>query len=252
MKTSRKRKQPRRRPRFAWLGVPVAGMILGGGLALAANGGESSRWLAAQLRAPRFALRAVEFLGLETINVRDLFERSGINGSLPLIDLDLDAIEERVCTHPRLVSCVAARIPPNRLVIEVEERVPVARLSDGRGVDLEGARFPLAQGEGVKLTVLEGPVDWALPFLAAARAAGVELAEVEARAATDIRFRPKGQAMRVLVGPEPAASLRDWLRLRDTSLLRGYAAREVDLRFRGSAVLRDFRKSQRGEEDGSE
>ena len=250
MRTSKKRKKPRRLPRVAWLGVPVVGMILGGGLALAANGGESSRWVAAQLRTPRFALRAVEFLGLETVAVRDLFERSGINGSLPLLDLDLDAIEERVCTHPRLASCVAARIPPNRLVIEVEERVPVARLSDGRGVDLEGARFPLAEGEGVELTVLEGRVDWALPLLAAAHAAGVELAEVEARAAADIRFQPKGRAVRVLVGSEPAASLRDWLSLRDTSLLRGYAAREVDLRFRGSAVLRDFRKSQGGEEDG--
>ena len=78
-----------------------------------------------------------------------------------------------------------------------------------------------------------------------------KLAEIEIRSQSDLLVRPVERALRLRIGPDAEASLRTWLRIRDTDLLGRYAAREVDLRFRGSVVLRELRKTTRGREDGS-
>lgn len=233
--------------------VASVGALLGAGISLYLHSGDAARaWLSAELREPRYRLETVEFLGLAKLNPQSLVEQAGLSTAVPLIDLDSDALATKFASHPRVASCIAARIPPDRLVIEIDERVPVAQLAGkAQGVDLEGVTFPLLSGEGADLTTVRGKVEWALPLLRAAHEHGVGLALVQARAANDLRFRPLGHQLQVRVGSDPDTSLRGWLQIRESGLLHSYAAREVDLRFRGNAVLRDFGTTKQGGEDGS-
>jgi len=250
---TRKQKSRRHRRSRSWI-VLAALCALGlGGVALHARSTHAARnWLSEKVRAPRFTLEVVEFIGLERLDPEVLLRLARLTSSLPLIDLDLDILIERMSSHPRVASCVAARIPPDRLVVEIEERVPVARRAERReGLALDGVAFPLMGDEGATLPELRGEVKWALPLLRAAQELGVELAEIEIRSQSDLLVRPVERALRLRIGPDAEASLRTWLRIRDTDLLGRYAAREVDLRFRGSVVLRELRKTTRGREDGS-
>ena len=227
--------------------------MLGAGVALYLHSSDAVRtWLSVELREPRYWLETVEFLGLAKLSPQSLVEQAGLSTAVPLIDLDPDALAAKFASHPRVASCIAARIPPDRLVIEIDERVPVAQLAGkAQGIDLEGVTFPLLSGEGAGLTTVRGKVEWALPLLRAAREHGVELAVVQARAANDLRFRPVGHQLQVRVASDPDTSLRGWLQIRESGLLRSYAAREVDLRFRGNALLRDFGTTKQGGEDDS-
>jgi hypothetical protein len=252
---TRKRK-PTRRPRRAWIAITALGVLGVCGFALHARSGHPAQtWLSEKLRAPRFRLQAVEFLGLEKLAPMKLLERAGLGSRVPLIDLDPDVLIGKLSSHPRVASCVAARIPPRRLVVEIEERVPVARIAGTQdGVDIEGARFPLAASEAAALTSVRGDVRWALPLLRTAQELEVKLVAVDVRARDDLRFRPADREVEVRVGLDPAMSLRGWLRIRDSGLLQSHAARRVDLRFQGSALLRDFRKTKKskgGGQDGS-
>ncbi|MFQ5515713.1 MAG: cell division protein FtsQ/DivIB [Myxococcota bacterium] len=239
--------------RVLWLGL---GALALGGLALGASRGpEAAAWTLAQLRAPRFQLRTLEFLGLHSLAAEELAVRSGLIGGVPLIDIAVRSVRERVCTHPRIAACSVARIPPDLLVFEIEERVPVARLAERElGVALDGGVFPLQEKEAAGLTVLRGPVEPALPLLEVARRLGVELGTLLVRDASDLRFQPRGRDIEVRVGTEPERSLTAWLRLADSERLRASAAHEVDLRFRGHAVLRDFSKTKTGgdEQNGTQ
>jgi hypothetical protein len=89
---------------------------------------------------------------------------------------------------------------------------------------------------------VSGEPDRALPVLEAARALGVNVASVETLRDDAVRVRPLGRTALLVVGRDPRASLADWRRLADSGLVEETGAREVDLRFRGNPVLRDFPK----------
>ena len=249
----RRRRKRSARSKRVWMTSVGIGAVLGAGVALYLHSGDAARaWLSAELREPRYWLETVEFLGLAKLSPQSLIEHAGLSTAVPLIDLDPDVLATKLASHPRVVSCIAARIPPDRLVIEIDERVPVAQLAGkAQGIDLEGTLFPLVDNEGAELPTVHGKVEWALPLLRAAKERGVKLAVVQARAANDLRFRPVGHQVQVRVASDPDTSLRGWLQIRESGLLRSYAAREVDLRFRGNALLRDFGTTKQGGEDGS-
>ena len=74
-----------------------------------ARSGDAARtWLSEKLRAPRFRLEAVEFLGLEKLAPMKLLKRAGLGSRVPLIDLDLDVLIGKLSSHPRVASCVAS------------------------------------------------------------------------------------------------------------------------------------------------
>jgi hypothetical protein len=230
--------------------VAAAAIAVGVGLAGAARSASALDWLGS-LRGERFQLRAVEWLGLEHLAADELLQRAGLHGGTPLVDLELAAIEAAIAEHPRVARCRAGRLPPDRLLVEVEEREPLAVLEPGElGVDAEGRRFPLAPAEGEALPRLAGDADAALPLLVAARDAGVALGSIRVAAAHDVRFVAVGYQVEVRTAGDPARSLRDWARLISSGLLVEHGARSIDLRFPGEAVLSEF-DSKEGGKDGS-
>lgn len=200
------------------------------------------------LRGERFRLRHVDWLGLRTLDGPALVASLGIEAGTPLVDLDVDAIVEKLAKHPRVAFASGLRIPPDRLLLSVHERVPIAWLEPGSvGIDADGARFPLSPTETAGLPRVTGDGGRALPLLRAARERGVILASVAAPAPGDVRFRPADLEVDVRVGSDPARALADWERVAKTGLVRGYGAGEVDLRFANGAVMRAFASKKENE-----
>jgi hypothetical protein len=239
------------RLRFGWLSLlaataagTVAGLAYAAGHAQLMGGLRDE--LRAALREPRFWLRRVDFIGLDSLRAAELWSLAGVEHGTPLIDLDTTRLSGAVAAHPRVASCRAVRLPPDRLVVEVEERVPIARDAQrGEGIDASGERFPLLPGEGEALPRLEGMTVLALPLLLAARAHGVALEAVDARPG-DLRIRPAGSSALVRLGNDAERSLHTWQRVRASGLVEAYGAAEVDLRFPGDAVLRGIRRKGGG------
>ncbi|MEE9279360.1 MAG: FtsQ-type POTRA domain-containing protein [Myxococcota bacterium] len=245
------RAAPRRSPR-RWPWAVAAALVfasLGAGLGYAASAGQLAS-LQLKLRGPALQLRRVEFVGLERLDARALWRRAELPADAPLIDIDPAQVAARIAEHPRVERCQVLRLPPGRLLIGVRERVPVAvEAETGHGVDEQGARFPLQPGEPERLPRLDGSVRRALPLLRAARELGVAIRSVRSRGARELDFEPWAGEIRVRVGADVRAGLRDWLRLDASGLVGVYGAREVDLRFAGSAVLRQL--NHKGGEDGT-
>ena len=185
-------------------------------------------------------LRTIEVIGLRTLEARALIADLGLADGTPLRGIDVEQVAARVAAHPRVLGCRALRIPPDRLLLDVLEREPLARLASGEGIDSEGQHFELGGNEAAELPRVEGQPESALPLLRAAAALGLEIESAVARAPDDVRFRPANRDVWVRIGSNPEPALRDWLQLADAGLLLPDNAREVDLRFSGSAVLRDF------------
>lgn len=195
------------------------------------------------LRGPSFQLARVELLGLDRLEPAEILKLASLRAGMPLLDLDPQAVKDAVTSHPRVASCRAARLPPNAILVEVTERVPLAALHEGgkpsgEGLDTEGERIPLTPEESSALPGIEGDSDLALPLLRAAADSGLALARVVARGPHDVAFEPSDWKLRVRTGTDPVRAIGDWIRLVRTAQVHPHDAGEVDLRFRGRAVLR--------------
>jgi hypothetical protein len=254
---SRRRPARRRRKAAARLRpgpvAAAAGVLLAANLFLAAGPQPLSmaglmRWDPREwLRDPNLQLRRISFVGLETLEAAQLSDALELPEAIQLIDLDADRACERMARNPRVARCNAVRLPPDSLLVEIEERHPAARLArSDRGISSDGVVLPLRAGEEAGLPRIEGNLQGALQLLRTADRAGVSIDSIDARDRADLVFRPSGADLRVRVGGDLDAALHDWQRMRRTGLIEIYAAREVDLRFRGGAVLRDFEINDRG------
>ncbi len=237
------------------IAIVLGAGVLSGGLAFALTAERSPISLEKfheKLRSERFRLSRVEFIGLNAVLAEDLLARAEIPKNVPLIDLDLAYICERVKSHPRISDCTATRLFPDRLVLGVEERIPLASVVNKKtGFDVNANLFVLTPEEIERLPQVNGDPQHALPLLALASEFQIEIQSIDARKPDDLRFQPRDRTLEIRVGADPRASLLDWLRLRESGLLQGYAAQEVDLRFPGSTVLRRFQDLTEGEKDGS-
>ncbi len=199
------------------------------------------------LRSERFALRQVDFVGTSSLDAATLWNSVGIAAGTALIDVDPDVVASALAAHPRIARVRVARVLPGRLVIGISERVPVAlEMSSGLGLSESGARFPLVKGEAELLPQVSGEARRALPVIAAARNRGVELATVDAPRSREVRVRAVGRPTVLVLGRNQDAALADWQQLANSGLVESTGAGEVDLRFRGSPVLRGIPKSTGG------
>jgi len=203
------------------------------------------------LRQPRFQLHEIELIGLRALSPADLQRHLAVPTGLPLIDLDVDRVCARLHEHPRVASCVGMRLPPNRVVLEILERRPIARLLDSAmGIDATGFELPLLPEELAALPRVRGEAARALPLLEAAERHGLRIYSVEVTAAGLVTFQPAGSQLQVHVGSDVDAALARFELLLESGLHERYSAREIDLRFDGSAILRDFRQQQERMENG--
>ncbi|HTO06207.1 MAG TPA: FtsQ-type POTRA domain-containing protein [Myxococcota bacterium] len=199
-------------------------------------------------RGELFRLHHVEFVGVRALDHDSLWKLTGIAANTPLVDLDPARASSALAKHPRIAHARAMRIPPDRLVIAVTERTPIAfELRSGLALDQSGARFPALPGEAERLPQLTGEPRFALPVVAAARDTGLNLASVEAASASEIHVRTLGNPVRLVVGRDARASFADWRQLSDSDVVESTGAQEVDLRFRSNPVLRDLHKPAGGE-----
>jgi len=237
-------------PRPLKLGLGVLALVFAGAW-VHHHGYASPEWLRTGLRGPGFALRHVDFVGARALDRSELCRLAGVLAGTPLVDLDPQRVSEALAAHPRIERVRAMRLPPDRLVISLVERVPVAlEAESGLALDASGERFPPLSDEVARLPLLSGDPRAALPVIAAAREAGLNLASVDARSRGEVRVRALGRAVQLVVGRDAVASFADWRQLADSDLVESQGAQEVDLRFRSNPVLRDFKRTTGGGEDG--
>jgi cell division protein FtsQ len=203
-------------------------------------------------------VRALALIGSAHTEPKRIAEASGLAAGVPLAQVDAGALAARLEQLPWVASARVARLAPNRVVVGIQERIPVAVavLADGTRllVDAEGTAFaPAPPGtEGPELRglarvpappapdpALAGGVQllaaWAalgLPELRGLEIAGDAPAELPAA----LLREPE---LRVLIGAgESAAKLE-----RLEEILAGARAElarvaEIDLRFGDQGVLR--------------
>jgi hypothetical protein len=242
------------RPRWLRIGGAIATLVaLGAGAAWALSPDGTEGGWHALLHRPAFALRRIDFVGLRALDPEALRRMARLEPGIALVDVNPREVAGALARHPRISSARAARVPPGRLVVGIREREPLAVDAETlEGIDAGGARFPLEPAEIEALPRVRGDAAQALRVLAAARSLAVELGEVEADAET-ASAAPAGESVRLRLGGDPQRDLSNWLRLRASGLLARHQAREIDLRFEGSAVLRDFpTEHEEGTPDGSQ
>lgn len=148
---------------------------------------------------PVLAVRTVQVDGTATLTVDQVRKAAQVPRGVPLLRIDLGSVEDRVARLPQIRDVQAARGWPDRIVVTVAERVPVAVVGErGRRslVDADGVLFDTVTGDApqgvVPLDVADpGPEDPATRAgLAAVRAlpAGLreEVVEVAAPNPDDI------------------------------------------------------------------
>jgi cell division protein FtsQ len=129
----RRRRPGRRRPLLAVL--VVLGTVLLGWLLWA---------------GPLLAVGSIQVDGVSILPEEQVREAAGVAAGTPLLRVDVDAAEAAVARLPQVAAVEVTRGWPDRLVITVQERVPVAVVGDpGRRtlVDTEGVLFDTVTGD---------------------------------------------------------------------------------------------------------
>jgi len=234
--------------------VGAAGLLVG--IGLGANFG--GPWLA-ELWPERFQVAAVAISGHERVAPVDLAATARVAAGARIQDVDLAAVRERLLAHPWVAGIRVATLMPDRVLLEVDERVPlaVAWLGEGaRYVDRSGTAFAPAplRTQAPRLVGVD-EVDPAVPHPTLAQ--GVRILEAIAvrgmpqpsavqLGGDDSRELPalvlgagRGVDQRVLLGGgELDAKLARLATLLQADLPETRAATEIDLRFGDRVILR--------------
>lgn len=114
---------------------------------------------------PIMSARSIDVVGLEAIPQEEVLAAAAVVPGTPLLQIDTDAVAERVATIRRVASARVQREYPSSLRITVVERVPVVvkdypdgpHLFDRDGVDF--ATAPPPPGLPILETATPGPSD---------------------------------------------------------------------------------------------
>jgi cell division protein FtsQ len=270
VKRPRWQNERKARPLRLWLGRPralraavwLAALLLG-----VLTGALRGEELLARAFPERAANVRLAVIGNTRASAEELAAAAGVAAGTPLASLDLVAVEAALAGHPWVRRARVAALPPDQLILAVEEREPVAvALLAGvaRLVDRDGTAFAPA-GADTRLPELRGagapggpPLVEGVALLAAVEAQGLPAPQALIFAADEPATVPAlelasdapAPSARVLLGrddqPAKLARLAELLR-RDLPEL-GSAA-EIDLRFGDDVVLRPKREAEG--EDGA-
>lgn len=95
------------------------------------------------MTSPHLALRTIEVVGCERLDVEEVRRSANVAIGENLLQVDEDAVVERLRWHPWVRKVEVVKELPDRLTIGIEERVPAALLVDERTflVDRDGTLF---------------------------------------------------------------------------------------------------------------
>lgn len=112
------------------------------------------------LSMPYFEIKEVSVRGLKELTEKDILTLAAIPPQQNLLSVNTEALVLRVSANPWVKNIYAGRELPNRLVLEVRERNPVAMVkqaSDFYLMDNEGVVFKkFGKGDDVDLPILTG------------------------------------------------------------------------------------------------
>jgi cell division protein FtsQ len=145
-------------------GLVVVGLVALSGFGLYRGG----KWAADRLvfENPRFIVSQIEVRNTGVLEAPVIARFAGVAVGQNLLAVDLEEARRQLELVPLIRRAQVRRVMPARLVIEVEERIPVARLGDGGAgrfyVDRSGVVMkPIKLADG---TVVEphgqGPLPW--------------------------------------------------------------------------------------------
>lgn len=243
-----------------WLRLPLTRAGLIGALALGALGG----WLwgdDAVLALGSADVAKIAVRGAQRLSAADVANATGLAPGTRLRDVSARGVAARLESHAWIASAEAVRLPSGAVVVEIEERHPVAAIALGQppiayAVDASGAPFSAADAEtlaGLPQLRAAAPVaaqdpnpQLAEAIRLAYRLAALGLAlpaEVSIAAETD----PEGFALRFASLPPRFVLGREDLDARIEELANLLARRpdtvleavSVDLRFADQVVLRN-------------
>jgi hypothetical protein len=235
------------------LRAAVLALALAAGVGAGALSGET---LLARAFPERAAQVRLALRGNQHAPAHELAAAAGVGPGVRLAALDLAQVRAGVASHPWVKSVRVAALPPDRLLVAVEEREPVAVAPIGAArwlVDRSGTAFvPAAEGEALPLLLgaaapddprLAEGVAW-LEALAAhgiPAPAQLALSDPDPARAPALAL-PAGAAApgaRVLLGAgERDAKLARLARLLAAGLPELRAVGEIDLRFGADVILR--------------
>jgi cell division protein FtsQ len=235
-------------------------------LALLAASAALSAALGAGLGEPLFAHLSPEHARIASLAISgnvhtdpaQIAAASGLAVGALIAQVDEQAVARRLEALPWVARAHAAKLLPNRVVVRIEERVPVAvaRLADGSRqlVDASGVAFAPAPSDShgpelLGLAALPAPgraspeLAAGVALLAAWRTAGLPAAsgvEVAGAAPAELpAVRVAERPLRVLFGDgERAEQLERLARILAAGGDALAAARAIDLRFPGQGVVR--------------
>ncbi|MAE94360.1 MAG: hypothetical protein CL910_06835 [Deltaproteobacteria bacterium] len=251
----RRQRSRARRPRsrvWRWLTWPLAASL---GLAAGLFG-----WthLMEHVAPERTAVVSLQISGNRRVPPSELVALCGVIPGTPLGSVDLEGVAARIRRHPWIAQVRVTALPPERLLVGVEERTP-------RALTRLGDELHYVDGGGVPFAPAPAPAD--IPELVGAEAAaqdlpspalveGIQILDALAReglpaplrievGAADTGERPafewrRGQlTQRVVLGAGGfAEKLARLARLLRADLSDAREAIRLDLRFAGRVILR--------------
>ncbi|MGH0028502.1 MAG: cell division protein FtsQ/DivIB [Myxococcota bacterium] len=203
-------------------------------------------------------VRAIAVRGAERVALPDVAAATGIAGGAPLASVDAGAVARNLEAHDWIGRARALRLPGGTVVVDVDEREPVATVvldAQRYAVDAEGEPFAPVDDDalpGLVELVAQGEVAPREPSPDLATAAGLarRLPELGLAAPRQVRIAADGDPLGFgLLLPAPGAEVvlgREDLDARLQALARLLATRpdvaadaaSIDLRFADQVVLR--------------
>lgn len=224
-------------------GAILLAVVAGVGILIVSMGGRAYHYV---VDAQRLFVEEIEVTGAVALSPDEIIRLSGLHKRMPMLSIDLNAAAQRVMTHPRIASVVVERRLPRRIIIRVEERVPIGLVQeDGaiKGIDATGKIIPIIPArEDIKGPILTGSLKDMSPDLLKDALLALDLMRPDlVTRISELRMDPTGGVtlittqtpMVIRLGrgdmPQKIERLRKALKMFDE---RGELKEYIDLRFR--------------------
>jgi len=244
--------------------VMAAAVVLAVGMSVAVS--NASRW---GRTASSFHLAQVDVLGNLVLTDAEVVALSGLEMGTNLLTVSTREVEEAVRRSPRVRRVRASRALPDRLIVTLDETVPVAMVSVAPGkaleVSMHGELLPAVERSAfVDVPLITGaesdggrppaPEDLrdALELIVKAK----ESAPLLAAEMSEVKIAPgsglviytvaDGAEIRVGSGALDARGMRRLAMVLSDLRSRGVKAESIDMRFRDQIVVRPARDAARG------